>query len=270
MKKLLLAIAIILAISCLLVACGQVEKGEKGDKGDQGIQGIQGEQGAQGDKGDKGDKGDDGKDGKGVDRFEIINGELVIYYTDGTSQNLGKIESDEEEEAYTDGLDFYPLDDGTYAVGAGTTKRLSEVVIPSAYKGKDVTQIIRNGFENADKLKKITISNSVTTIGVGAFLKCTSLTSVVIPDSVTTIEAVAFDKCTSLTSIVIPDSVTTIEAVAFRDCTSLTIYCEATNKPAGWDSSWNYSCPVYWYSEDKPTEEGNYWHYVDGTVTVWE
>lgn len=57
---------------------------------------------------------------------------------------------------------------------------------------------------------------------------------------------------------------------AFRDCTSLTIYSEATSKPNGWDSDWNYSnCPVYWYSESEPTSSGNYWHYVDGVVTKW-
>ena len=27
---------------------------------------------------------------------------------------------------------------------------------------------------------------------------------------------------------------------------------------------------VYFYSEEEPTEEGNYWHYVDGVPTPWE
>ena len=25
----------------------------------------------------------------------------------------------------------------------------------------------------------------------------------------------------------------------------------------------------YYYSETPPTGDGNYWHYVDGVVTVW-
>jgi len=25
----------------------------------------------------------------------------------------------------------------------------------------------------------------------------------------------------------------------------------------------------YFYSENEPTTEGNYWHYVDGVVTKW-
>ena len=41
--------------------------------------------------------------------------------------------------------------------------------------------------------------------------------------------------------------VTTIEENAFSGCSSLTIYCEATSKPSGWSSRWNYSnLPVEW------------------------
>ena len=25
----------------------------------------------------------------------------------------------------------------------------------------------------------------------------------------------------------------------------------------------------YYYSENKPAAEGNYWHYVDGVPTIW-
>ena len=27
---------------------------------------------------------------------------------------------------------------------------------------------------------------------------------------------------------------------------------------------------VYYYSETKPTSAGEYWHYVDDVVTIWE
>ena len=27
---------------------------------------------------------------------------------------------------------------------------------------------------------------------------------------------------------------------------------------------------IYFYSEEQPTEPGNYWHYVDGIPTPWE
>ena len=68
----------------------------------------------------------------------------------------------------------------------------------------------------------MTIPNSVTSIGKGAFSNCKSLTSVTIPGSVTRIGVGAFASCTSLTSVTIPDSVTSINNGAFYDCTSLT------------------------------------------------
>ena len=95
-------------------------------------------------------------------------------------------------------------------------------------------------------LKEVIITGG-DSIGSNAFRGCTSLTSIVIPNRVTSIGSMAFYDCTSLTSIVIPDSVTSIEAYAFGNCYSLTIYCEASSKPSGWDSDWNYSnCPVIW------------------------
>ena len=48
----------------------------------------------------------------------------------------------------------------------------------------------------------VTIPNSVTSIGEGAFAGCTSLTSITIPDSVTSIESSAFMGCTGLTSFI--------------------------------------------------------------------
>ena len=41
--------------------------------------------------GAQGPQGDKGEDGVGIDRMEIVNGELIVYYTNGSSQNLGKV-----------------------------------------------------------------------------------------------------------------------------------------------------------------------------------
>ena len=67
----------------------------------------------------------------------------------------------------------------------------------------------------------MTIPDSVTSIGYGAFRGCSSLASVVIPDSVTSIGEYAFSGCSGLTSVVIPDSVTRIGDWAFRGCSGL-------------------------------------------------
>ena len=46
-----------------------------------------------------------------------------------------------------------------------------------------------------DKIKKVTIKNGVTSIGVYAFAECYYLTSITIPNSVTSIGDDAFEEC---------------------------------------------------------------------------
>ena len=84
-----------------------------------------------------------------------------------------------------------------------------------------IGDIVFNDCSNRSNLTSVTIPNSVTSIGEGAFAYCSNLTSIVIPNSVTSIEREAFSGC-GLTSIVIPNSVTSIEDYAFSNCSNLT------------------------------------------------
>ena len=119
--------------------------------------------------------------------------------------------------------------------------------LTSAKIGDSVNSVGQDAFKDCTSLASVVIPDSVTSIGSGAFYRCKSLASVVIPNSVKWIDQNAFYGCTSLTSIIIPDSVTSIYSWAFRGCDKLTIYCEASSKPSGWQSDWNYSnCPVVW------------------------
>ena len=68
--------------------------------------------------------------------------------------------------------------------------------------GDEVQQIPNYLMYEQIFLKSVTIGNSVTSIGEGAFRSCTRLTSVTIPNSVTSIGKYAFDGCTGLTSVV--------------------------------------------------------------------
>jgi hypothetical protein len=116
------------------------------------------------------------------------------------------------------------------------------VTIPTNINGLTVTTIGGDAFAFTS-LTSVTIPNSVTSIGSGAFAECTSLTNVSIPDSVTSIGESMFYDCThlsvtipgsvtsigeiafqssGLTSVTIPDSVTSIGNNAFDDCTRLT------------------------------------------------
>lgn len=100
-----------------------------------------------------------------------------------------------------------------------------ELAIPKTVTNKkdtyQVTRIAYHAFFDYGGLTSVTIPNSVTSIGGGAFWGC-SLTSIEIPESVTEIGAGAFGSCASLTSVTIPKSITRLEGVIFADCTSLT------------------------------------------------
>ena len=89
----------------------------------------------------------------------------------------------------------------------------------------------------------IPTDGSVTSIGSRAFENCEGLESIAIPNSITSIKAYAFYGCNSIRSIFIPDGVTNIGGYVFSFCTRLnSIYCEASEQPSGWDSSWNANC----------------------------
>ncbi|MCM1556692.1 MAG: leucine-rich repeat domain-containing protein [Anaeroplasma bactoclasticum] len=170
---------------------------------------------------------------------------------------------------------------------------LTSITIPES-----VTSIGSSAFENCSYLTSITIPESVTSIGSSAFAFCSNLKSIIIPSSVTSIEALtfygclrlesvtipnsvtiikehAFNNCNSLESITIPNSVTFIEPFAFSNCQTLKeVYYKGTssewsNMPIGTGNSRLIDATLYYYSNTQPTEEGNYWHYVDDVITMW-
>ena len=76
-------------------------------------------------------------------------------------------------------------------------------------------------FGNRAPIRKVRIGDGVTSIGEGAFWRCSALESVIIPDGVTRIESWAFQRCTALESVTIPSSVTDIGGGVFSGCSNL-------------------------------------------------
>ena len=71
----------------------------------------------------------------------------------------------------------------------------------------------------------------------------------------------------------IPKSITYIDDLAFVYCEDLTniYYCGTYDE---WNTNVISECGryynIYYYSEIKPEDNGNYWHYVDGIPVNWE
>lgn len=99
----------------------------------------------------------------------------------------------------------------------------TEVTVPSKIDGYTVTSV--EGFDTT-KTKKITLPETVTTIGDSAFatydnFSYSVLEEVTLPRNLKYIGAGAFENCYFLTSIDIPESVTKIGNGAFYGCDNL-------------------------------------------------
>ena len=123
--------------------------------------------------------------------------------------------------AGSDGVFYWPSDDGTYAEVIDYSGISTRVVIAEEYEGLPVTHIAQNAFENKG-ITSIVLPSSLTHIGASAFSGCSSLQSIIVPDSVVDIASKAFYGCSSLMSVTIGDSVTSIGTYAFYNCSKLT------------------------------------------------
>lgn len=184
------------------------------------------------------------------------------------------------EQVSEDYLTYTLLSDDTYEVSATDVNNMpAEIVIPSTYKGKAVTKIADSGFASTEngasassnkdtsKITSITIPSSIKEIGQYAFAGRCAVTSLTIPSSVTTIGSYAFYYMDNVTTFVIPSSVTTMGVAVFASSSSTRVYCEATSKPDGWNSSWaNGPVSTYWYSD---TFSNGKWHYSGTTPSIW-
>ena len=184
------------------------------------------------------------------DDFEIKDGVLNKYVGDG-----GEV----------------VIPEGVTSIGEGVFFECSEIT--SVTIPKTVTEIGPFSFWCCSNLTNIIIPEGVTNIGERAFNGCASFTSIIIPEGVKSIGKGAFFGCSELTSITIPKTVTSIGNLAFFQTSLKNVFYTGTsdefkeyklarNLPSGK----NY---LFYFSEEKPETEGNYWHYIDGVPTKW-
>ena len=143
-------------------------------------------------------------------------------------------------------------------------------------EGSQLTKIQNHTFNQCYNLSKVELPASISEIGDYAFSNCMNLTDILIPSSITKFGYASFDNCSSLEGIVIAKNAK-IGFAAFDRCDSLTsVYYLGTAEE--WAnmviSSANdaiSSATVYYYSENQPTDESNYWYFDENNIpTIWE
>ena len=151
-------------------------------------------------------------------------------------------------------------------------KLVTDIVIPNS-----IITIGNYQFRNCSNITSVEMPDGITTIGEDAFEYCWGLERINLPEGVVSIGREAFAHCDNLTSLIIPHSVTSIGDLAFAhyDGAPRYLYYKGTLvESQNLISSKQYdSGDVYWtvfsYSETKPSQSGNYWHYVNAEPYIW-
>ena len=129
-----------------------------------------------------------------------------------------------------------PADESYASVTVGDFEIDGSTVIK--YNGDDtnvtlpntVTKIGKGAFAGNTGIVKVTIPDSVKEIDFASFENCINLEYVSLPDSIRTIGSSAFSGCSSLYYINIPEKTSSIGSAAFARCNSLsTVYIDPSN-----------------------------------------
>ena len=139
-----------------------------------------------------------------------------------------------------------------------------------------LTHIEEGSFFGAALITKISLGKGITTIPYRAFSNCAMLKTANLPEGITAIEENAFDGCERLVTLILPSTLIAIEDSAFEECDSLkTVFFGGTEEEfdlisIAAENEAIENATVYYYSEEQPTSEGNFWHYNKNQIpTIW-
>jgi len=122
---------------------------------------------------------------------------------------------------YTLSLNFELDAEGQYYTVTSCDYAPDEIVIPRIYMGRYVTAIADKAFKNHRNLVKVTIPDSIHTVGNSAFENCESLENITLSKRTQFLGDSSFASCTKLKGIAIPASLAAIGKKAFYGCESL-------------------------------------------------
>ena len=147
-----------------------------------------------------------------MEKLEIIKGELLINTKS----------KDEIKIAQSLGIEVNPYDiteEGELLSSNGNLLLMDEngtLTIPDS-----VTKIGEGAFANLEGLKTIIIPGSVKEIGTNAFRRNTTLETVIMQEGIEKIGDWAFAECKELRKIEFPDSIITMETYSFAYCSKI-------------------------------------------------
>lgn len=146
-----------------------------------------------------------------LDSLEVVKGKLTINTQDKDIIKVAQAVGVEPNP--------YVIKDGELISSNGNLLLVDEngtLTLPDS-----VTKIGEGAFSNVEGLKTIIIPGTVKTIGTDAFRDNTTLEKVVMQEGVETIGIRAFNACANLTEVTLPDSLKTIQSQAFMHCKKL-------------------------------------------------
>lgn len=147
--------------------------------------------------------------------------------------------------------------------------------LESVIIGDGVTEIGDRAFIGCKKVTSMQMGNGLNSIGFSAFYRLEGVESLTLPEGLTDIGIRAFMYC-KIKYLVMPKSITHIANTATIQCDYLEkVYYMGTeadmSKIVVNDTHGELTKLATWYlySEQQPTTNGNYWHYVNGEIVEW-
>lgn len=169
-----------------------------------------------------------------IQKVEIPNSvNLIEYGAFNSCETLNTVIIQDGENTINFDLDvviYCPI--SYFYVGRNWTNRANEyggvfygyVPFPTTCTveiGPNVTHLPNYAFHGFANLTEIRISDSIVSIGRGAFYSCENLKSIELPNHLETIEDFTFNGCENLESMTLPSNIVSIGNGAFASCVSL-------------------------------------------------
>lgn len=197
---------------------------------------------------------------------DAINGLKAVAVGDGAFKGL-----------LADDVVSITLPAGIVRIGEEAFANCADIVI--TVKG-ELTYVGECAFIGCNKLTEVTLGEGIENIFAETFLEC-GIKRIILPNSLKTVGEDAFKGCKALKVVVISklsaDADTVIENSAFRECESLrTVFFRGSDSEldslidrTADGNEYFINAKFSLYSENEPTEDGAFWHIVDGEPREW-